>query len=330
VKPHTLVGLLGAALVSAASTAAAVTPSVTIESTDSVFEDATSREASLSLTVGIEECRDLFDTNATITATWDFSTTPTGNYVVKYQRGSETCEFDELVSSESCPTDPENTFSSTNRSISGSRAWSELNADGEGSGFSAEDCLDAGAGAPSYTFALVYEETVSGSKTVSDSRAVLKLDLARPTSPVGVDASAGETSIGVSWDEVAGAAGYEVWYADGPFVADVEHPEDRPEGVRAKEVDGGSVTSTTVSDLDTGATYYVAVLSVSDVGNRSLPSGEVSAETSPTADFFEAYKAAGGVEEGGFCAAASPAAAGGASLVWLVALALVRRRPRHA
>lgn len=98
----------------------------------------------------------------------------------------------------------------------------------------------------------------------------------RPAAPTGVTAIAGDGQVTISWDPVANATSYNLFYATKSNVATEEDSED----VIAKQVK--NVTSPYVlTGLAANTTYYFMVRAVND-HRRGPPSAEVSATTSAT------------------------------------------------
>lgn len=98
----------------------------------------------------------------------------------------------------------------------------------------------------------------------------------RPGAPTGVTATGGDAQVTVSWDPVANASSYDLFYASKSNVAQEEDSED----VHAKRVK--NVTSPYVlTGLTADTTYFFMVRAISNK-RRGPPSAEVSATTSGT------------------------------------------------
>jgi hypothetical protein len=93
---------------------------------------------------------------------------------------------------------------------------------------------------------------------------------------------------------------------------------------------GAQSTSASISGLMNGLPYRVGVAAVDRNGNASPITMIVVGTPVPTEDFFERYRAAGGSDDGGFCAFGRRGRAGalGSFALMLVATALVLRRRR--
>ncbi len=86
----------------------------------------------------------------------------------------------------------------------------------------------------------------------------------KPPAPTGVSADGGDGLIIVSWNAVAGAASYNIYYGTSP-------------GTYGSPVNAGSNTSYEITGLANGITYYLAVKSVNLFGESADFSNEVSA-----------------------------------------------------
>lgn len=302
---------------------------VKVSDTSDILDAAASGDpdGTANVTFGIQDCLDLFAEDPDISVSWTFTSKPaTGNdYQIKLQRGAESCSFAEIdAAGDVCLREDATAFSASG-TPSVTYAWSELVND---AGLTSATCYEGGLPTP-WTIALVYESSTSllGESTFSKSQAILELDATRPTAPTALRTVGGETAIEVKWTASGSAVSYEIWADTSPIASRVTLPEEPPSGLKMKTVEGGDTTSGSISGLRTGVTYYIVVLSVDEAGNLSEVSEEVTGATAPTSDFFETYKSAGGVEEGG--CSASTAAEGWVTLASVgAALWLLRRRRR--
>lgn len=130
------------------------------------------------------------------------------------------------------------------------------------------------------------------------------LDLRRPSAPELLEVIGGDGRIEVLFEsrdsETEEGLSYEVYWS-------TESINDPP----SSSVSSLSTSSTSV-DIDdetivNGLTYYVRVAASDAADNTSDMSDELSVEPVPTTDFWEAYKAAGGTDPGGFCFIATAA-----------------------
>jgi glycosidase len=92
------------------------------------------------------------------------------------------------------------------------------------------------------------------------------VDLQPPAPPTGLTADEGEGAVDLSWNSVAGAAGYNVYrspLSGGGFV----------------KVNGSPVATPAYGDtgLENGRTYHYVVTALDAAGNESVPSAEVTA-----------------------------------------------------
>lgn len=96
----------------------------------------------------------------------------------------------------------------------------------------------------------------------------------RPAAPTNVSAKGGDGQVTVSWDPVANATSYDLYYATKSSVAEEEDSED----ANAKQVK--NVTSPFVlNGLAPNTTYFLMLRALNN-NRRSAPSAEVSATTS--------------------------------------------------
>jgi hypothetical protein len=147
------------------------------------------------------------------------------------------------------------------------------------------------------------------------AQVTLTLSTARPGPPTGVTATpADDTSLKVSWSPPTSspsAADYVVTWSTNP---------NDPSPAEKTDI---TSTTYTVTGLQTDTTYTFKVYARTNAGSRSTEFGSVAAAPVPVADFWDAYQAAGGKEQGG-CAAG---AAGPVALLGVAALlAALRRR----
>ncbi|HEX6274153.1 MAG TPA: hypothetical protein VFZ53_13990 [Polyangiaceae bacterium] len=178
-------------------------------------------------------------------------------------------------------------------------------------------------------------------------------DLVGPAAPSSVKAGIGEDSLIVTWnanssDEFLGR--YNV-YADvaggtppgaggegggGSTPTDGCTSDDLVPGeiptVGYKTQTNASTTEAQAGGLTNGVLYAVGVSSVDNFNNAGPLSKLDCAIPEPVTGFFEAYRDAGGLGGGGYCALGATRSLGSAAFVGLAALAFIarRRRPRAA
>lgn len=277
-------------------------------------------------TLNIADCRDLVDRDDEITFRWELANDPDSgdNYGVKLQRGGDSACNLNAPDRDNEGTDCEVIVN--NGDLNGSVITVSTSV-GEVLGISSgDDCFELGGTQVDFRMSLIVPDitsTDSDDTFVSDD-IVLTVDVQRPTTPTIEEVSAGGSTIEVKWDDLDDDdLTYRVYYSETELVAGAE-PE-LLSGVRS--TNELSSTSTQVDDgVTEGVNYYVAVVSVDSVGNESVLSDVLTAITAPTTDFFEAYRDAGGVEEGGYCAAAPRSAGLGSILLIGAALVASRRR----
>ncbi len=154
----------------------------------------------------------------------------------------------------------------------------------------------------------------------------LTLSVSPPPAPINVNVSPGDSALNVSWD---------------PGVATTAAPADSQEYVVEATVVGttpgasdptpvhtsGRVTAEDLrfSGLVNNVIYAVRVFAFSKAGNESAASDPVEGMPEPVADFWDAYKNAGGREQGG-CASGAGAAGALGLLLAAASLVVLRRR----
>jgi hypothetical protein len=148
------------------------------------------------------------------------------------------------------------------------------------------------------------------------------LEVSPPPIPINVSVSPGDSALFVSWTDgtlnadgttsTVAATSYNVT-ATNPLVAT---------DTRTRNFTGK--TNQRISGLTNGTTYDVTVTAVSAGGNESASSLAATGQPAPVSGFWEQYRAAGGIEQGG---CGGGAAGVGSLLVLALALAAARRRP---
>ncbi|MCA9300544.1 MAG: hypothetical protein KDA28_15845, partial [Phycisphaerales bacterium] len=161
-----------------------------------------------------------------------------------------------------------------------------------------------------------------GGAKVSSDAVQVNLELARPSSPTNVEAVPGETVINVTWDEVSGNQGYQVYVSSTELTSGSE-----PEDVGASSTASADESVNVSSGVSVGGTYWVGVTTVNSFGNESVLSVFGPVVTQPTDDFWELYKENGGTEIGGYCAVSRQTDARGLfGMFGVLALLGLRRR----
>ncbi len=146
----------------------------------------------------------------------------------------------------------------------------------------------------SLTLSVFYDQVSLASSEVVEFPVTINLQQSRPTAPELLDLVAGEAQVNLTWDSVSGISRYAVYHSENADDFEVL-PEDWP-GSNASIALG---TEHTIQDLAVDTTYYIAVVSEDSYGNQSRFPSPSTVMTVPATDFWEAYRAEGGVEEGG-------------------------------
>ena len=133
---------------------------------------------------------------------------------------------------------------------------------------------------------------------------VFLVDLQAPDSPTIEELLAGDERIEVIYDDSVNETDSDILYT---IYWSTEPIDDDP----GSDVSSDTTISSTY-EIDDGAlingeTYYVRMSATDGYDNPGPLSNEVSIEPVPTEDFWEAYKAAGGTDPGGFCFIATAA-----------------------
>jgi hypothetical protein len=163
---------------------------------------------------------------------------------------------------------------------------------------------------------------------LADARVII--DTIRPVAPSVTNVTVTDSRIRVEFDPSTSPdlLRYRVLFSTEPLTEGALPDELEVEGrtFGNPEVESGEVTV----DLAAGQTVYVAVAAQDETGNFSPLSNVTEGTALETTDFWEAYKQAGGREEGG--CSHTPAAPTPGHLLWLaaagIALALRRRTLR--
>lgn len=271
----------------------------------------------------IADCRSLLESNPRLEFQWQLRSSPTAGseYAIKYRRGSQVCELGSVTDDADSECEvPVSSQSLDGRTVRYSIRAREL-----------LGVTDAGACEGEERTADVYfvftRQTASTTgESVDSDRIRLRLATRRPPPPGAVEVSPGETSLRVSWEEPSEADnldGYVVYYHTAPF--DLSAAPETVEDVRRRSV--GTVTSATLTQgIELGNTYWIAVTSRNRVLNESVFSESQEVTTVEVEDFWRLYRSSGGVEEGGYCAAAPLGGAAPGMLLVLLGLCALRRR----
>jgi hypothetical protein len=155
--------------------------------------------------------------------------------------------------------------------------------------------------------------------TVTTASAVIELQLERPPPPVGLTVGVGEQALYVSFS--AGTA-----TAAAPAASKTYQAFAAAGGVTHASAETTSTSDVRIAGLENGTTYDVWVVAYSEAGNASAASELAAGTPQPVLDFYEGYKASGGVEGGGCSHAGAPGVLGLVAAAWAARRALSRRR----
>jgi hypothetical protein len=181
-------------------------------------------------------------------------------------------------------------------------------------------------------FVRIAFKTSTSSTTIDTEDVRLVLDTVRPTPPLGFDALLTEEQLQIGWDESASSdvESYGVFYSTQAFSGGVL-PEELSGVTRAGNIlaPASGTRGEVKASLTAGETLYVGISARDEALNDSTVIGPEPYEVIATTDFWEDYKARGGVDGGGYCAAAG----GGSGLgLWPVMVMMgaagARRRRR--
>lgn len=309
-------------------------------SVDHGFSSVASSET---LVANIRDCRDEVGDDWTFTITFnqnnynDSGTRP--EYALKIETESGACSADIAQDTDTCrlvktPVTIPSTFQVQWETTFNAFAGID----------SREACLDL-----SGTISLVVVSTLvtgTGDDDEGDGdpitdRYAVNFRTTRPDAPTGLSVTAGEDNLRVAFtapEDAPTDATYNVYVSANPdLLAAGASPEEAEDSGARRVTGSASQTIAVDSGLSVDTTYTIAVVTVDEDGNESLLSETTTATTTPTLDFYELYRDAGGADEGGLlCATAQPgrsAAPGALGLLGglgLLGVALAWRRRRAA
>jgi hypothetical protein len=162
------------------------------------------------------------------------------------------------------------------------------------------DCT-SGSQASSVLYLVISDDSSANAAT---EEVLFNVDLLRPATPALREVVGGDQRIEVLFDDEGNETEEGLLYT---VFWSTETIDDPPASTVSSDT-----TSSTSFDIDDGSlvngeSYYVRVQAIDSADNESGLSDELSAEPVPTTDFWEAYKAAGGTDPGGFCFIATAA-----------------------
>ncbi len=283
-------------------------------------------------TVNIDDCREImrYADDETMTFEWVLDSGTEGTWGIKLQQPDADCD----------ESDPERVGDSDETGcdfVTGPNSISSTTIDyalrpSRVFGFSTADgCLTRTSTIENFDLQFIFSnpnnDDTSNAYVWYQSR--VTLNTSRPETPEINSATAGSSVIRISFDELDDdAIDYRAYYSTTPIDSAID-PELQPSNVSMTDNWSGSPIEIENSDFAVGETYYVSVVAINTTGNSSELSTPVTATLQATSDFFETYRAQGGVEEGGYCAAAPARSAAGSAMLLMGALAMTRRRARR-
>ena len=102
-----------------------------------------------------------------------------------------------------------------------------------------------------------FSQRCRGESLNSNERSAIPVAVAPPARSVLNTATAGDKQVALTWAAATGATGYKIYYGTST-------------GVYGAPITVGNVTSSTVTGLTTGTTYYFAVSGTNTSGERPL------------------------------------------------------------
>lgn len=320
---------LGGALVAwfclAAPVAHAQDESPLVDSASLVTDAAFDREniSGRVWTANIASCRQLLESDDELTFRWELKTAytdQTRRYAIKLQRPGGSCDTNSAgqENTESC------TFLVTNETVGNKTLFeAKIRPSRLFDLTGADDCFTESDGAYDMMLVLPRVTVLDDEKKFEPDVVRVRLDTERPEPPPGtIRVTGGERSLSVRWDEAVEADRYRVYVSQTPFSAG-----ELPEVITDATTTSVSSTSANVTGgISANQTYYVGVVSIDESKNESVISAVATVTTQPTVDFWEAYKSAGGREQGGHCAQAGASPGGGLWALGLLAMLWSRRR----
>lgn len=143
----------------------------------------------------------------------------------------------------------------------------------------------------------------SGINNPTWQKVVFGWDYVGPGAPTNVTVNDNGETVEVGWTAPSNSSEDHLDYA---VYWDTQSFSTRGGAANAKSV-SGKLTSTTLTGLTVGETYYIAVAATDDYGNEGALSSVATGTPVETQDGYERYKAAGGAENGGYCFVATAA-----------------------
>lgn len=180
-------------------------------------------------------------------------------------------------------------------------------------------------------------ENNTTANTLEEADVKFIIDTVRPTAPTSFVPTVTESTVAIDWVDAEPSedrAGYRVYVSDSPIAGGQLPSESDVTLVGTINVaEESTITSGSIDRAFTpNSTVYISVATVDKAGNASPLLPSVTTTVLDTVDFWEAYKASGGDEEGGYCAQGNtdkPAGGPGwIALLGIAGLLVWRRRER--
>ncbi len=151
-----------------------------------------------------------------------------------------------------------------------------------------------------YFFCIEWIWNFSNTEQKCIGGAPIRIDFKVPEAPTLTSINPGENNLRVNWERPSDddLAGYKIYY----------RPKDTPNAdPSVTTITEKTSTQGKIQPLENGVTYVVWMTAIDEAENESIESDQGEGTPMPVDDFFELYKKAGGVEEGGYCFVATAA-----------------------
>ena len=123
------------------------------------------------------------------------------------------------------------------------------------------------------------------------ARLVKSVESPLPASPYGLEASAGDASVTLTWSNISTASSYKIYYSETSGAG--TSADNNVSFTADMDEDSSDSTSTyTIAGLSNGTTYYFVVTAIDGEGDESSASAQVSA--TPALPFPDDFSATGG------------------------------------
>lgn len=328
--------LVALSTVLAGASASAQDPS-SVTSANLVFDDLSLYDGNADRDNGdwrinIEDCRELMQdaTSNNMTFSWVLESGAEGVYGIKVQRPGDDCDesrperaTDGTEGDCDFIRESNNIDTQTIEYVTTPKDFFEFS--------EADDCLSRASSIQNFDVQFIYTNPNnaddSGDSYIWYQSRVI-LDTSRPSEPEVNDVSAGSSVIRIRFGELEDSEiQYRAYYSTTEFSS--SNDPEQLTGVSMTEDQSGSPIEIQDDSFVVGETYYVSVVAIGTTGNASELTRPLAVTIQATSDFYETYRARGGVEDGGYCAAAPARSAAGSAMLLMGALAMTRRRARR-